>query len=158
MPPLTIALAVVFSVGAACGRASRAGADHAAGSRAVSILERGQTINAETPRTAESLRTNGEQAKDFATRLNRVWSTGNHFKRARMIAAIADDLDAAEVSAALDSLARAGGFSFGNERDDIAGQLFACWSERFPRRSKIVCSSPQKPGSPCREEQPAYEE
>ncbi len=49
-----------------------------------------------------------------------------------MIAAIADDLDAAQVSAALDGLARDGGFSFGNERDQIAEQLFERWGELDP--------------------------
>ena len=76
---------------------------------------------------------NSGLTKPFATRLNEISSIGNRFKRARAVAAIADDLDLAQVRAALDEMVRAGGFRSDDEREEIAEKLLARWGELDPR-------------------------
>jgi hypothetical protein len=124
-PPRVIALPVIFSVGAVCGWTFRPVVNHTSESRVIFIPAKENTITAETSGAAESPRTDNDQAKDFAARLSRIRSTGNQFKRARMIAAIADDLDAAQVSAALDSLVGSGSLIGAEE-------LFTRWGELDP--------------------------
>ena len=73
------------------------------------------------------------QPRDFASRLERISSTGNQFKRSRAIAEIADDLTALEVSTALDQMARSGYDWFEREPQGIATQLFIRWGELDPQ-------------------------
>jgi hypothetical protein len=145
-PPRVIALPVIFSVGAVCGWTFRPVVNHTSESRAIFIPAKENAITAEIPGAAESPRIDNDQPKDFAERLSRIRSTGNQFKRARMIAAIADDLDAAQVSAALDSLVGSGSLIGAEAQvsaalDSLVGsgsligaeELFARWGELDPQ-------------------------
>lgn len=135
-----VAASAVFAAGVMCGLALRPAprsllpASSAVSENGTALVDLGTQESSPATKVAV-LRAHGAQSlqpRDFASRFDRTMSIGNRLKRARAIAAIADDLDLAEVSAALNQMARFRDLGSIGDHEQLVENLFSRWGELDP--------------------------